>query len=48
MGVYKQEEDQVFFSIIAIGRGNSFKLKEGRFRLGIRRNYFYSECDVEQ
>ena len=24
--------------------GNGFRLKEGRFRLGIKKKYFYDEC----
>ena len=40
-GTYKQEEDQLFIQSNSDRmRGDSFKLKEERFRLDIRRKYF--------
>ena len=40
-GAYKQKREQLFTRVDSDRtRGNGFKLKQGRFRLAIRRNLF--------
>jgi len=46
-GSYRKEGDRLFSRICCDNtRGNGFKLKEGRFRLDIRKKIFYCESGV--